>query len=93
MPFILSDWPEARYKPSSAQGDYGASLLYQYPSPSFNSFKAINLDTGAIYGGALSALGLSAELLAQGRLLLMAAPTHRSQRQAEGKVIFSQISL
>jgi hypothetical protein len=93
LPFILSDCHYSSYNRLIARSDPGVDEKYQYLCPSFNDFKAVNIDTGAVYGGALTALGLSSQELAKGRLLLITVPTDRSQRQPKDKFSVRAITI
>jgi hypothetical protein len=56
-----------------------------------NGIEAINIDTGAVYGGALTALGLSAESLENGVMPLLTVPTAGNQRNEKTKYKFRSI--
>ncbi|MDR1165953.1 MAG: metallophosphoesterase [Deltaproteobacteria bacterium] len=85
LPFIFSRTPKAGYKgkyeaPSGAKsiknsGEFGpysaARYCPRYVCEKWRGVEAINIDTGAFFGGALTALGLSAKYLRNGLMPIL----------------------
>ncbi|MDR1110201.1 MAG: metallophosphoesterase [Deltaproteobacteria bacterium] len=77
LPFLFCDAPDSGYgrqgretfEKGSPNGDFGN--LIDYGCDEGHGVEAINIDTGAVLGGALTALGLSDRRLADGHLLLL----------------------
>ncbi|MDR1308945.1 MAG: hypothetical protein LBL95_03450 [Deltaproteobacteria bacterium] len=77
LPFLFCDAPDSGYgrhghetfEKGSPNGDFGN--LIDYDCDEGHVVEAISIDTGAVLGGALTALGLSARRLADGHLLLL----------------------
>jgi hypothetical protein len=61
-----------------------------YRTHSQKGVEAVNIDTGAVYGEALTAMGLSARYLEFGLLPILTVPTSGSNRH-EGKKIFMRV--
>jgi hypothetical protein len=87
LPFIFSRSDGAEYLPLPKSHDTRrpSEAGYHYKTDNINGIEAINVDTGAVYGGALTALGLSASYLAEGKMPLLTVPTSKGQRQEATK--------
>jgi serine/threonine protein phosphatase 1 len=91
LPFILSKYSKAEFQ--LLDTFYGHRVEnYLYVNKDIRKILAINIDTGAVYGGALTALGLSSDLLAKGIMPLITIPMEGGQRQPENKLMFRIIS-
>jgi hypothetical protein len=100
LPFLFLRFPEAsfeEYYDFQARADL-ESLGAPRGWPRFEAaggfrakgelgVEAINVDTGCVMGGALTALGLSESLLSQGWLLVMSCQSGSNQRNGRGKIL------
>jgi hypothetical protein len=90
LPFIFSRSPEAGYlefgKTIHSSIEPHIHESFHYKTDSQNGLEAINIDTGAVYGQALTALGLSSKLLSQGGLVQLHVPIAGGQRSSSNKV-------
>jgi hypothetical protein len=95
LPFLFSRSEGAQYRPdlnNRYQLVVGKRVeLNRYVTDDANGIEAINIDTGAVYGGALTALGLSATHLAQNAMPLLTVSVADSQRDPRCKVRFRAI--
>jgi hypothetical protein len=90
MPFIFSRSPLVGYdddykftrddfNPKRISSDLIVS--YDFFTDNFNGIEAINIDTGAVYGGALTALGLSERYLTRRIMPVLTVKTFGGQRE------------
>ena len=100
LPFLFSRSPEARYRlvdredakralsELNALDDWKRCDLppVGYQTADENGVEAINIDTGAVTGGGLTALGLSPKYLEGGFLLVLTCQTDGDQRSRRAKV-------
>jgi hypothetical protein len=107
IPFLFSRSPGAfcqKLGKGSFEGDLkrlGASdkwrlrLMdcYSCKTEGQNGIEAINIDTGAVAGGGLTALGLSSKYLSEGFLMSLVYPNDGNQRRKEQKVIKRAIKI
>jgi hypothetical protein len=100
LPFLFSRYPVARCLPMEAgqaqkalEGIGAASLLdlkaapFCYATDNINGVEAINIDTGAVIGGALTAIGLSEKYLRHGWLIFFSCPTSGDNSRPENKLV------
>ena len=102
LPFLFSRSPGARYAKLPYREALGqlerigppwewlkglASSAWSYETWPGLGAEAINIDSGAVAGGALTALGLDERLLADGWLLCLICPSDGNQRVREIKVL------
>ena len=85
---MFSRSKSAQYKPESGYRKVHHSSVddNRYGDYDDAGVESINIDTGAVYGGALTALGLSADRLASKHMLLLTASVTKSLRTAHDKV-------
>jgi hypothetical protein len=60
---------------------------YAYRTEGEKGIEAINIDTGAVAGGGLTALGLSSKFLREGFLMSLVYPNDGDQRRKQQKII------
>ena len=88
-PFLFSRSPGAVLK--RLGGDWwdpwARNGRFEYATNGDLGVEAINVDTGAVAAGALTALGLSPGLLSEGLLATLACPTTVNVRLAKRKVL------
>ncbi|MDR1110198.1 MAG: metallophosphoesterase [Deltaproteobacteria bacterium] len=78
--------------PKSLLEPFGqARLSFHYGCGPDLGLEAINVDTGAVYGGALTALGLSPRYLDHGLMPLLTVRTSGGQRSRDGKIMARSI--
>ena len=101
LPFLFSRSPGARYERAdlkmtlSALKSLGASRswlrenpeAWNYLTEGQNGVEAINIDTGAVIGGGLTAVGLSAKYLGGGFLMSLMCPSGGNLRRRQEKVL------
>jgi hypothetical protein len=99
-PFLFSRFPGARLskveppeRPPAAlvadpdsRGWWDHGLHFAYETGGDLGVEAINIDTGAVLGGVLTALGLSERYLDEGYLVFLSCPSGGNRRQAQTKV-------
>ncbi|MDR0355820.1 MAG: hypothetical protein LBJ64_08830, partial [Deltaproteobacteria bacterium] len=66
---------------------FRSANLYKYETDGTNGVEAINLDTGAVYGGALTAVGFSPKHLKHGYLFVLTVPVASRQRVPNEKIL------
>jgi hypothetical protein len=82
MPFIFSRSPDASYAdPRYDRVDNVSVMSYNFFTDNINGIEAINIDTGAVYGGALTALGLSERYLTRNIMPVLTVKTSGGQRE------------
>ena len=97
LPFLFSRSPETALKMVYPQRPLPAAPAgrgwgrcwedYDYPTTGDFGVEAVNIDTGAVEGGALTAVGLSPELLRDGWLVFLTCPTSADVARSGPKVI------
>jgi hypothetical protein len=70
-----------------------ASYCFRYECGQTHGLEAINIDTGAVYGSALTALGLSRRYLEHGLMPILTVKTSGGQRSRDGKIMARSISV
>ncbi|MDR0355950.1 MAG: metallophosphoesterase [Deltaproteobacteria bacterium] len=106
LPFLYSLSSEAGYQAAAnykgeplpkRPADYGpyggAANSCRYACPAEAGVEAINIDTGAVYGGALTALGLSSKRLSLGLMPLITVQTSGGQRQSRNKAFLRTLAI
>ncbi|MDR1050966.1 MAG: metallophosphoesterase [Deltaproteobacteria bacterium] len=94
LPFLFAlspdaVWPDgpAGAAPPGFLGPYGnAAGCRRYRCPP-GTLRAVNIDTGAVYGRALTALGLSKKYLERGLMPLLTVRTSEGQRRPDSKIM------
>ncbi|MDR1110200.1 MAG: metallophosphoesterase [Deltaproteobacteria bacterium] len=93
LPFLFSVSPGSGYQISGRERALKAShygdfrVTFGYSCGDWPGVQAINIDTGAVHGGALTALGLSGRRLAHGEFTFLTAPTSAPQRGNSDRIM------
>ena len=85
LPFLFSRGEGAGYTRKYTREEIERPSIYAKDIVPFicgegGAVEAVNIDTGAVFGGALTAIGLSDELLANGEICVLTVLTSGSQR-------------
>jgi calcineurin-like phosphoesterase family protein len=89
LPFLFSRFDKAQFLPPQPTGDIIVSQpipCHHYLTDDVRGVEAINIDTGAVYGGALTALGLSPKYLNRGLMPFLTVPTCKSYRDCKTRL-------
>jgi hypothetical protein len=87
LPFIFSRSKYGKYSSITPRTYdlYTSPDTYKYCTDDINGIEAINIDTGSVYGGALTALGLSSRYLSDKLMPLLSYDSSSSQRSNRDK--------
>ncbi|MDR2387387.1 MAG: metallophosphoesterase [Deltaproteobacteria bacterium] len=89
IPFLFSRYPQAEFLAPELNSKLlpGRSILtHHYITNQITGLEAINIDTGAVYGGALTALGLAPKFLKQGFMPFLSVPTCRAYQKSQAQL-------